>query len=71
MLPESDYIYDFSFPKEDGKPNPHLWTDPTYAIKYAEVIKDTLVPSATRRTPTTTPPTTTRSSRRRPRCPTR
>ena len=35
--PKSDYIYDFSFPKEDGKPNPHLWTDPTYAIKYAEV----------------------------------
>ena len=29
MLPESDYIYDFSFPEEEGKPNPHLWTDPT------------------------------------------
>ncbi|NUR73921.1 MAG: zinc ABC transporter substrate-binding protein [Hamadaea sp.] len=43
VLPESDYIYDFSFPKEDGKPNPHLWTDPTYAIKYAAVIRDTLV----------------------------
>ena len=28
VLPESDYIYDFSFPKEEGKPNPHLWTDP-------------------------------------------
>ncbi len=35
-LPESDYIYDFSFPKRDGKPNPHLWTDPLYAIKYAD-----------------------------------
>jgi ABC-type Zn uptake system ZnuABC Zn-binding protein ZnuA len=43
VLPESDYIYDFSFPKEDGKPNPHLWTDPTYAIKYADVIADALV----------------------------
>ena len=42
VLPESDYIYDFSFPKEDGKPNPHLWTDPLYAIKYAAVIRDTL-----------------------------
>ena len=42
MLPEEDYIYDFSFPEEDGKPNPHLWTDPLYAIKYAEVIADTL-----------------------------
>jgi ABC-type Zn uptake system ZnuABC Zn-binding protein ZnuA len=42
-LPESQYIYDFSFPKEEGKPNPHLWTDPTYAAKYAGVIRDTLV----------------------------
>jgi len=42
VLPESDYIYDFSFPKEDGKPNPHLWTDPNYAIKYAAVIRDQL-----------------------------
>jgi ABC-type Zn uptake system ZnuABC Zn-binding protein ZnuA len=43
VLPEEDYLYDFSFPEEDGKPNPHLWTDPTYAIKYAGVIRDTLV----------------------------
>ncbi|MBA3490118.1 MAG: zinc ABC transporter substrate-binding protein [Longispora sp.] len=43
VLPESDYLYDFSFPKEEGKPNPHLWTDPTYAIKYAAVIRDVLV----------------------------
>jgi ABC-type Zn uptake system ZnuABC Zn-binding protein ZnuA len=42
VLPKSDYIYDFSFPKEEGKPNPHLWTDPTWAIRYAEVIRDTL-----------------------------
>ncbi|MGZ6791559.1 MAG: metal ABC transporter substrate-binding protein [Mycobacteriales bacterium] len=35
-LPESQYIYDFSFPKKDGRPNPHLWTDPLYAIKYAD-----------------------------------
>jgi len=42
VLPESDYIYDFSFPKEEGKPNPHLWTDPGYAIKYAGVIRDQL-----------------------------
>jgi ABC-type Zn uptake system ZnuABC Zn-binding protein ZnuA len=43
VLPESEYLYDFSFPKEDGKPNPHLWTDPTYAIAYAGVVRDTLV----------------------------
>ena len=48
VLPESEYIYDFSFPKEDGKPNPHLWTDPLYAIKYADQIKGVMV----RRDPT-------------------
>ena len=42
VLPESDYIYDFSFPKEEGKPNPHLWTDPRYAIAYAGEIRDQL-----------------------------
>jgi ABC-type Zn uptake system ZnuABC Zn-binding protein ZnuA len=41
-LPESDYIYDFSFPKKDGKPNPHLWTDPLFAIKYADEAAATL-----------------------------
>ena len=39
VLPEEDYLYDFSFPEEDGAPNPHLWTDPTYAIRYAEVVE--------------------------------
>ena len=34
-IPESQYAYDFSFPKSGGKPNPHLWTDPKYALKYA------------------------------------
>ncbi len=43
VLPEEDYLYDFSFPEEDGKPNPHLWTDPTYAIAYADVVLETLV----------------------------
>jgi ABC-type Zn uptake system ZnuABC Zn-binding protein ZnuA len=43
VLPESQWIFDFSFPKEEGKPNPHLWTDPLYAIKYAAVIRDTMV----------------------------
>ncbi|MEO6715581.1 MAG: metal ABC transporter substrate-binding protein [Mycobacteriales bacterium] len=42
VLPESEWIFDFSFPKEDGKPNPHLWTDPTYAIKYAALVRDEL-----------------------------
>lgn len=41
-LPEKDYIYDFSFPKEGGKPNPHLWTDPLMAKRYAEIVADEL-----------------------------
>jgi ABC-type Zn uptake system ZnuABC Zn-binding protein ZnuA len=38
-LPESEWIYDFSFPEKEGKPNPHLWTDPTYARRYADIIR--------------------------------
>ena len=41
-IPEEEYIYDFSFPRSGGKPNPHLWTDPEYALSYAETIRDDL-----------------------------
>jgi ABC-type Zn uptake system ZnuABC Zn-binding protein ZnuA len=41
-IPKSQYAYDFSFPKSGGKPNPHLWTDPKYALKYAQIVRDTL-----------------------------
>lgn len=43
ILPESDYIYDFSFPLEGGKPNPHLWTNPPMAKEYAATVRDVLV----------------------------
>ncbi|PHX93969.1 MAG: zinc ABC transporter substrate-binding protein [Acidimicrobium sp.] len=43
ILPESEYIYDFSFPKEGGKPNPHLWTNPPMAKQYARIVRDVLV----------------------------
>jgi ABC-type Zn uptake system ZnuABC Zn-binding protein ZnuA len=39
-ISEDEYIYDFSFPEEAGNPNPHLWTDPTLALRYAEVVRD-------------------------------
>ena len=42
ILPESEYIYDFSFPREGGKPNPHLWTNPPMAKEYAAVARDLL-----------------------------
>ena len=38
----SEYAYDFSFPRSEGKPNPHLWTDPAYALKYAAIVRDDL-----------------------------
>lgn len=37
-----EYIYDFSFPQAAGDPNPHLWTNPRYAERYAEIVRDTL-----------------------------
>lgn len=42
ITPE-EWIYDFSFPESDGHPNPHLWTDPLLAKKFAEIIHDNLV----------------------------
>jgi ABC-type Zn uptake system ZnuABC Zn-binding protein ZnuA len=41
-IQEKDWIYDFSFPKEGGDPNPHLWLNVAYAMRYAELIRDEL-----------------------------
>lgn len=41
-LDESSYIYDFSFPRSEGKPNPHLWMDVPLAIEYARLIAQQL-----------------------------
>jgi ABC-type Zn uptake system ZnuABC Zn-binding protein ZnuA len=37
------YIYDFSFPKDGGSPNPHLWLNPLNGLRYAEIVRDALV----------------------------
>jgi len=42
-LTEKDYIYDFSFPKSHGHPNPHLWLNPQHVIRYAVLVRDELV----------------------------
>ncbi len=42
ITPEQ-YVYDFSFPKEGGSPNPHLWPNPFLTLKYAEIIRDKLM----------------------------
>ena len=38
-----EWVFDFSFPESGGHPNPHLWTSPVLALKYAELIRDELV----------------------------
>jgi ABC-type Zn uptake system ZnuABC Zn-binding protein ZnuA len=38
-----EYKFDFSFPEDEGKPNPHLWPDPRLALEYAALIRDQLV----------------------------
>ena len=38
-----EWKFDFSFPEADGHPNPHLWPDPILALRYAEIVRDTLV----------------------------
>ena len=37
------YIFDFSFPKEAGDPNPHLWLNVAYATKFANLTRDKLM----------------------------
>jgi ABC-type Zn uptake system ZnuABC Zn-binding protein ZnuA len=43
VISPDKYKYDFSFPKDGGKPNPHLWTDPTLVRAYADTIRDTMI----------------------------
>ncbi|MFP5317615.1 MAG: metal ABC transporter substrate-binding protein [Acidimicrobiia bacterium] len=42
ILPEGQYVYDFSFPRSGGKPNPHLWTNPPMARDYGRLVADTV-----------------------------
>ncbi|MEA2580793.1 MAG: manganese/iron transport system substrate-binding protein [Actinomycetota bacterium] len=38
----SQYLYDFSFPKAGGHPNPHLWMDVANAISYTKLVQQQL-----------------------------
>jgi ABC-type Zn uptake system ZnuABC Zn-binding protein ZnuA len=38
-LRQADWLFDFSFPESAGDPNPHLWMDVRYAIRYADLIR--------------------------------
>lgn len=39
---EQELIFDFSYPREKGDPNPHLWTNPLYAKRFALRIAEEL-----------------------------
>ncbi len=41
-LTPKQYVFDRSFPKSAGHPNPHLWMNPIYAARYAELVRDAL-----------------------------
>ena len=36
------YLYDFSFPRDGGHPNPHLWMDVANAISYTKLVQQQL-----------------------------
>lgn len=42
-LDRADYAFDATFPPEGGHPNPHLWMDPVYAKRWAELVRDVMV----------------------------
>jgi len=37
-----EYVFDRSFPKSGGHPNPHLWMNPLYAARYGELVQESL-----------------------------
>ncbi len=42
-ITKKEWLFDFSFPEDKGDPNPHLWMNAAYAMKYAELVRDTLI----------------------------
>lgn len=39
-ITRKEWIFDRSFPEGGGDPNPHLWTNPPYAKRYSEIVRD-------------------------------
>ncbi len=42
-MTKDEWVFDFSFPESGGQPNPHLWTAPHMAKRYAQLIHGKLV----------------------------
>lgn len=41
-ITKEQWMFDFSFPKDKGDPNPHLWVNPKYAEAYAKLAAEQL-----------------------------
>ena len=41
-ITKDQWMFDFSFPKDKGDPNPHLWVNPKYAQAYAKLAAEQL-----------------------------
>ena len=41
-ITQEQWMFDFSFPKDKGDPNPHLWVNPKYAEAYAKLAAEQL-----------------------------
>ncbi len=42
-IKKEEWVFDFSFPEDKGDPNPHLWLNVVYAVKYAELVRNKLI----------------------------
>ncbi len=42
-LKEEEWQYDFSFPREHGHPNPHLWLNIELVMRYVKIIEQKLI----------------------------
>lgn len=41
-LTQQEWQFDFSYPREKGYPNPHLWLNIALVMRYVEIIRDSL-----------------------------
>ena len=42
VLEPAAYAFDFSVPRSEGDPNPHVWMDPTLVRRWSEVVRNTM-----------------------------
>ncbi len=42
-ISRKEWVFDFSFPEDQGDPNPHLWLNVAHVMKYTELVREALV----------------------------